>query len=169
IEELEWRYPMRTERYELRDEPCAAGKWRGGIGMVRVNRFLVDTIVSCEGERHDTDPPWGIFGGQDGVNAHTRVITKEGEVEHWPSKFTGKTLPAGAALEVAVPSGGGYGDPFERDPELVLSDVLDGFTTAELAERDYGVAIDLDRKAVDLERTAELRAARAGRVLGSRP
>ena len=42
---------MRTERYELRDDPCAAGKWRGGIGMVRVNRFLVDTIVTCEGER----------------------------------------------------------------------------------------------------------------------
>ena len=66
IEELEWRYPMRTERYELRDEPCAAGKWRGGIGMVRTNRFLVDTIVSCEGDRIESDPPWGIFGGHDG-------------------------------------------------------------------------------------------------------
>jgi hypothetical protein len=39
---------MRTERYELRDDPCSAGK-RGGIGMVRVNRFLIDTIVTCEG------------------------------------------------------------------------------------------------------------------------
>ena len=70
IEELEWRFPMRTERYELRDDPCAAGKWRGGIGMIRVNRFLVDTIVTCEGERCESDPPWGIFGGHDG---HTRV------------------------------------------------------------------------------------------------
>ena len=66
IEELEWRFPMRTERYELRDDPCAAGKWRGGIGMVRVNRFLVDTIVTCEGDRYESDPPWGIFGGHDG-------------------------------------------------------------------------------------------------------
>ena len=70
IEELEWRFPMRTERYELRDDPCAAGKWRGGIGMVRVNRFLVDTIVSCEGDRYESDPPWGIFGGHDG---HARL------------------------------------------------------------------------------------------------
>ena len=69
IEELEWRFPMRTERYELRDEPCAAGEYRGGIGMVRVNRFLEDTIVTCEGERHETDPPWGIFGGHEGINA----------------------------------------------------------------------------------------------------
>ncbi len=61
IEELEWRFPMRTERYELRDDPCAAGKWRGGIGMVRVNRFLVDTIVSCQGDRDESDPAWGIL------------------------------------------------------------------------------------------------------------
>ena len=67
IEELEWRFPMRTERYELRDDPCAAGEFRGGIGMVRVNRFLEDTIVTCEGERHETDPPWGIFGGHEGT------------------------------------------------------------------------------------------------------
>ncbi len=69
IEELEWRFPMRTERYELRDEPAAAGKWRGGIGVVRVNRFLTDTIVTCEGERHESDPPWGIFGGHEGLNS----------------------------------------------------------------------------------------------------
>ncbi len=41
-----------------------------------------------------------------------------------------------------MPNSGGYGDPLERDPDAVLSDVLDGFTTVELAERDYGVVID---------------------------
>ncbi len=157
IEELEWRFPMRTERYELRDEPCAAGKWRGGVGMVRVNRFLVDTIVTCEGERHDGDLPWGIFGGHDGVNAHTRVVTPRGDVEHWPSKFTGKVLTAGSAIEIAVPNSGGYGDPLERDPELVRLDVLDGFTTVELAERDYGVVVDPEALAVDLEATRRVR------------
>ena len=90
IEELEWRFPMRTERYELRDEPCAAGKWRGGIGMVRVNRFLVDTIVTCEGDRYESDPPWGIFGGEDGTLAHGTVTAPDGTVEHWPAKFTAR-------------------------------------------------------------------------------
>jgi 5-oxoprolinase (ATP-hydrolysing) len=157
IEELEWRFPMRTERYELREEPCAAGKWRGGIGMVRTNRFLVDTMVTCEGERNESDPPWGIFGGHDGVNASTKVTKADGTVEHWPSKFTGHTLEAGATIEIVVPNSGGYGDPLERDPELVLSDVLDGFTTIELAERDYGVVIDAERRAVDHEATRRLR------------
>ena len=90
IEELEWRFPMRTERYELRDDPCAAGKWRGGIGMVRVNRFLVDTIVSCEGDRYESDPPWGIFGGHEGTLAHGKVTGPDGTVEFWPAKFTGQ-------------------------------------------------------------------------------
>jgi 5-oxoprolinase (ATP-hydrolysing) len=162
IEELEWRFPMRTERYELRDEPCAAGRTRGGIGMVRVNRFLVDTIVTCEGERHDTDPPWGIFGGHDGLNAYSRIVEPDGTEERWPSKFTGKLLKAGSTIEIGVPNSGGYGDPLARDPEAVRADVLDGFTTVELAERDYGVVVDAESLALDVEATQSLRAARTG-------
>jgi 5-oxoprolinase (ATP-hydrolysing) len=157
IEELEWRFPMLTERYELREDSCAAGKWRGGIGMIRVNRFLVDTIVTCEGERCETDPPWGIFGGHEGTLASTVVRFPDGRVESWPSKFTGKTLPAGASIEIAVPNSGGYGDPLEREPELVRSDVLDGFTTVELAERDYGVVIDPETLSLDVDATSRLR------------
>ena len=56
-----------------------------------------------------------------------------------------------------MPNSGGFGDPLERDPDLVLSDVLDGFTTAELAERDYGVVVDLQRRSVDHEATQRLR------------
>jgi 5-oxoprolinase (ATP-hydrolysing) len=166
IEELEWRFPMLTERYELRDDPCAAGQWRGGIGMVRVNRFLEDTIVTCEGERCDADPPWGIFGGHDGINAYGKVTLPDGTVEYWPSKFTGKVLPAGASIEIAVPNSGGYGDPLARDAELVLSDVLDGFTTLELAARDYGVVIDEATMSVDADKTRRVREERGSMVAG---
>ncbi len=109
------------------------------------------------GRAHESDPPWGIFGGHEGTNASTKIITPEGQVEVWPSKFTGHTLSAGSTIEVAVPNSGGYGDPLDRDPELVLSDVLDGFTTVELAERDYGVVIDAERKQVDADATRRLR------------
>jgi 5-oxoprolinase (ATP-hydrolysing) len=157
IEELEWRFPMRTERYELRDDPCAAGKWRGGIGMVRVNRFLVDTIVTCEGERHETDPPWGIFGGHEGLNASMVKNAGRPDEEHWPSKVTAFRLQADDTLAITVPNSGGYGDPLEREPDAVLSDVLDGFTTVELAERDYGVVIEPGEMTVDDDATQRLR------------
>jgi len=167
IEELEWRFPMRTERYELRDEPSAAGRYRGGIGMVRLNRFLVDTIVTCEGERHETDLPWGIFGGHDGLNASLVKNPGRPDEEHWPSKVTAFRLKAGETLEITVPNSGGYGDPIERDPGLVLSDVLDGFTSIELAERNYAVVIDAETMTLDTEATRRARTERAPIGAGS--
>jgi len=165
IEELEWRFPMRTERYELRDDPCAAGAWRGGVGMVRTNRFLVDTLVSCEGDRHESDPPWGIFGGHEGLNASlTKNLGEAGE-ESWPAKITGFQLHAGDTLEIKVPNSGGYGDPLTRDPQLVLSDVLDEFTTPELARRDYGVVIQGLPMTVDEDATRRLREQLAERAV----
>ncbi|MCZ6666931.1 MAG: hydantoinase B/oxoprolinase family protein, partial [Gammaproteobacteria bacterium] len=160
IEELEWRFPMRTERYELRDEPCAAGKWRGGIGIVRVNRLLVDTMVTCEGERHNSDEPWGIFGGQNGINAS--LLHNEGQPDEapWPSKFTGYQLKGGDTITISVPNSGGYGDPLEREPARVLSDVLDEFTTIKLAREDYGVVIDQETLTLDSAATELLRAER---------
>src|SRR5262249_2857658 len=127
---------------------------------IRVNRFLVDTIVTCEGERCESDPPWGIFGGHEGTLASTVVRMPDGRVETWPAKFTGKTLPAGAAIGIWVPHPGGYGDPLERDPARVLADVLDGCTTPELAERDYGVVVDPETMAVDADATAQARESR---------
>jgi 5-oxoprolinase (ATP-hydrolysing) len=125
--------------------------------MVRVNRFLVDTIVTCEGERHDSDPPWGIFGGQDGINASLiRNAGTAGE-ERWPAKVTAARLQADDTLQITVPNSGGYGDPFERDPSLVLADVLDGFTTLELAERDYWVVIDPETMRLDHDATTRRR------------
>ena len=163
IEELEWRFPMRTERYELRDDPCAAGQWRGGIGMVRVNRFLEDTIVSCEGDRYESDPPWGIFGGQDGTLAYGKVTAARRTPSSTGRRSSrARSCSAGSTIELAVPNSGGYGDPLERDPGAVLSDVLDGFTTRELAESDYGVVLDTD--AVDDDATARLRAERGPRA-----
>jgi len=66
------------------------------------------------------------------------------------------SLPAGT--EVTLPGGGGYGPPWERDPELVLEDVRKGYVSAERARRDYGVAIDIERLAVLEHETRALRA-----------
>jgi 5-oxoprolinase (ATP-hydrolysing) len=159
IEELEWRFPMRTERYELRDVCAAPGKWRGGIGTVRVNRFLADTIVACEGDRFFGDPPWGVFGGHSGLTATLRRNPGTPDEESWPSKFTNRRLRSGDTIEITVPCSGGFGEPAERDPHLVLLDVLDGFASLEQAEAVYRVVIDRRARTVDMEATARLRSA----------
>lgn len=157
IEELESHYHLRCERYELRDDDAAAGKWRGGVGIVRETRFLADGFISTQGDRH-YEPPHGVFGGDEGLTGSmTKNPGTDGE-ESLPAKVTAVPMAAGDVLRVIVPNGGGYGDPFERDPQLVARDVADGLVAADSVEAKYGVV--LDAGAVDEAATARVRAAR---------
>jgi N-methylhydantoinase B len=76
-----------------------------------------------------------------------------------PPKYGVQRL--GPARMIAdTPGGGGWGDPFTRDPQLVLRDVRDEVVSVEGAARDYGVVIGPDGRSVDLAATAALRASR---------
>lgn len=159
VEELELRFPMRVDRYELADRSPAPGRWRGGGGVVRENRFLVDTIASCEGDRC-YDPPRGIHGGQDGLpGVVTHIISADGERRPLYSKFSGYRVKAGDVIRFESPLGGGYGDPFERDPSLVLADVLDDYIDTAEARENYGVVLTADGKNVDADSTEKQRGA----------
>ena len=147
-------------------EPAAPGKWRGGIGIIRRNRFLVDGTYSCEGDRQ-YDPPRGIFGGWDGLVASTHKNPGTPQEEYLEAKVTGIEFKAGEYIEFREPNAGGYGDPLERDPAMVREDVLDDFTTIELARDAYGVIfvderdLEIDAEATE-SRRAEIRASRNG-------
>ena len=73
------------------------------------------------------------------------------------SKLSDEEFAAKDVLQICTPCGGGYGNPLERDPEMVLGDVLDDFTTVEDAEKSYGVVIDASTMTVDVEKTKALR------------
>jgi N-methylhydantoinase B/oxoprolinase/acetone carboxylase alpha subunit len=169
IEELDMRFPMRCDQYELRPEPAAPGKWRGGVGIIRRNRFLVPGTYSCEGDRQ-TDPPRGVFGGWDGLVASCRKNPDTAREEELPAKVTGIPFAAGEYIEFREPNAAGYGDPLDRPPEAVREDVLDDFTTIELARDAYGVvfadeqSLELDAAATEARRT-ELREKRDGASL----
>jgi N-methylhydantoinase B/oxoprolinase/acetone carboxylase alpha subunit len=164
IEELDLRFPMRCDQYELRPEPAAPGRWRGGIGIIRRNRFLVDGIYSCEGDRQ-TDAPRGIFGGWDGLTASALKNPGTSGESPMDAKVTGIPFKAGEFIEFREPNAGGYGDPLERDPALVREDVLDDFTSIELARDAYGVVfVDERDLEIDTRATARRREEiRAGR------
>jgi N-methylhydantoinase B/oxoprolinase/acetone carboxylase alpha subunit len=157
IEELDMRFPMRCDQYELRPEPAAPGRWRGGVGIIRRNRFLVDGTYSCEGDRQ-TDPPQGVFGGWDGLVASCRKNPGTSREEELPAKVTGIPFHAGEYIEFREPNAAAYGDPLDRPPEAVREDVLDDFTTVELAREAYGVVFADERTLeIDLEATGRLR------------
>ena len=156
VEELDMHYPLRNERYELRVDPAAAGEWRGGIGIVRENRFLVPGYISCEADRHK-EAPLGIFGGEDGLVGQLIKNPGTPEQEDWPSKVTGAKVEAGDTVQIIGPSGGGYGDPKKRDPEMVLCDWLDDFVDVDKAREIYGVVINPETESINEQETRRLR------------
>ncbi|MFQ5425867.1 MAG: hydantoinase B/oxoprolinase family protein, partial [Gaiellales bacterium] len=157
IEELDMRFPVRCEQYELRPEPAAPGRWRGGIGIIRRNRYVEPGTYSCEGDRQ-TDAPHGIHGGWDGLVASCRKNPDTSAEEVLDAKVTGVPFAAGDYIEFREPNAAGYGDPLERSPAQVREDVLDDFTTIELAADAYGVVFsDETTLEIDEGATAKLR------------
>ena len=156
-EEIEMRFPLRVERYELRPDPPGAGEQRGGIGAVRDVRFLADGFLSCNGDR-TLEAPKGIFGGADGLPA--QIVKNPGgpDEERLPSKSTGRRLKAGDVIRIVGPNAGGYGNPMHRDPQRVATDVADGLISVETAHDVYGVVLDPATGTVDQAATARRRA-----------
>lgn len=143
IEDIESHVPLRIERYELRENAAAAGRWRGGVGSIRAIRFLDDGGASVESEGHKY-PPRGLFGGSDGTVSELVWTKAEGEVVHLPSKVPYHQFSTDDRLTAIRACGGGYGDPLERDPADVLDDVLDEYIDRDRALADYGVVVSTE-------------------------
>ena len=156
IEETEWHHPLRIERYELRDDFRAPGKWCGGLGIVRETRYLTDGQFTCEGDRH-MEAPKGFFSGQDGKGG--AIVKNPGTPDEisWPSKIAGASVKSGDVIRIVTPSGGGYYDPLDRDPQAVLDDVLDGYANIDTVEKTFGVVIDKATMILDVRATETLR------------
>jgi N-methylhydantoinase B/oxoprolinase/acetone carboxylase alpha subunit len=175
VEIFETRWPWIHHRYGLNDDTAGPGRFRGGLGIERILEVAAGTItVSALADRAKR-APWGLWGGGEG--SMTRIeLQRAGDAgfrsfqEHFalvsPSKFTNVRLQPGDRVRLVSPSGGGFGDPLERDPGRVEDDVREGFVSAASAERLYGVVIGADGR-VDSEATANLRAARRGGSAGA--
>ena len=161
-EQIEADFPLRLERYGMLPDREGAGKYRGGVGMSRTFRVLADEAVLQLRSDRRTHPPFGIQGGQ--ASAPSQVLLNPGtpEEELLPTKFA-RTFKAGDVVEVRYPGGGGWGDPLDRDPSLVLDDVVAEIITPERARDVYGVAVDKKLRQVDLEATRQLRQSRGNK------
>jgi len=159
IEVMEQVFPVLYRQYALREGSGGAGKQRGGFGVgytVELRRGEASASFVMD---HGRFGPQGVLGGQDGMpNAVT--VWREGEAYTPPhlSKDQDIKIKAGDCVDVGTPGGGGYGLPFERDPELVLHDVRMGYYTETQALELFGVALVADLSDVDVEATREQRA-----------
>src|SRR5690606_8900929 len=124
---IEQRYPLRLREFSLRENSGGRGRFRGGLGTVRVYETLDDVRLGLWFERHQT-PSWGLEGGEDGAPPEVYVTRPGGERE-MVLKCNAVPVSAGTVIEVLTGGGGGWGDPAERDPESVAEDRRLGLTS----------------------------------------
>ena len=157
IEDIESHVPLRVERYELREDACAPGRWRGGLASIKTIHYLSDGGASVEGDGFAYSA-WGYDGGGAGFPGKLILQTANGEETPLPSKVAYRSVKVGDRFIAVGATGGGYGDPLRRDPHQVLEDVRDGYYSVASAERDYGVIIteplQLDEAATEVCRRA---------------
>lgn len=151
---IESYFPLRIERYETIPDSGGAGLHRGGNGLSVAYRFLCDGDIGIHDERWLTYP-WGVLGGDTGLRSTKRLVREDGSEEWLGSKVEGIKVKAGDVLYFNTWGGGGWGNPLEREAELVLADVNRRLVTVDGARR-YGVVI-VDG-AVDAAATETLRA-----------
>ena len=150
---IEAFFPLRIEKYQLIPDSGGAGLHRGGNGLNVVYRFLVDGKIGIHDDRWLTSP-WGVLGGEPGKRSEKILVTKKGKKIILGSKCDEVEVKAGDCLHFNTWGGGGWGDPYKRDPQTVLADFKRGLVTAVGAKR-YGVVIKGTK--VDEKSTATLR------------
>lgn len=157
IEIVENEAPVLYERKALFCDSGGAGEYRGGLGQEvsisiheGVHKVHGKVRFGVKGGRY-TIPVPGLFGGR-GSTCEIRI--NDGE----PLKIAKYTqLTAGDRICSRTPGGGGYGDPFKRDPKLVEKDVRHGYVSVDGALRCYRVVVNKGTQEVDVEMTKKIR------------
>lgn len=162
IESLELKSPILIEERSLRPDSGGAGKFRGGLGIDLRVRNLAEGRWNLHRPRRIDCPPWGLWNGKPGGTADYLLRLPQ-ETEFKSTDASQHLVPAGSEVIVRTGGGGGWGNPLDRDPELVRADVLEGLVSRERAQQEYGVVlqglvVNLDRAATERLRD-EMRAA----------
>ncbi len=157
VEIFESDTPLIVEKRELLVDSGGPGRMKGGLGKREVFRIPDDEYapippvnLGIQAGRY-TYPAEGLFDGKPGTKAQFLVNEIQG------NSYGLTQMKPGDVLTIDAPGGGGYGSPFERDPEMVVSDVIEGYVSIESAKSDYGVVINEKILEVNLEETKKIR------------
>jgi N-methylhydantoinase B len=156
---LEAIYPVRLRRYAINPDTGGPGRWRGGCGIVREFELLAaEAVISVRIDGIDF-PPWGVSGGKEGRVGRCVINSGRADERLVPPISDGTVIRRGDVVRIETGGGGGFGHPFDREPERVLADLRAGFVGRVSAEENYGVVLKPDL-AIDEAATRRRRAHR---------
>src|SRR6266404_8600652 len=136
VEFTETRFPLLVERLGLAPDSGGAGLRRGGLGYRKEIRVLQDcqflsvadrSILSC----------WGLKGGRAGQPFRVTVDPGGADERALEGLVDDELLPIGTLVRIDTTGGGGWGDPLEREAELVALDVRQGKVSRTSAREEY--------------------------------
>lgn len=156
-EMFEQQTPHLLLRHEYWPDSSGAGQWRGGLGvetMFRIGGENTRVVTFGDG---DVEPAFGLFDGKDATLNKIELHYPDGKRYKTSSKDLVESVPQETVLFQQAGGGGGYGDPYLRDPNLVAQEVKNGILSLEKAREDYGVIIDPETYEVNLKETEILR------------
>ena len=110
-------------------------RWRGGNGIIREYQMTTDTEMSLW-FGHSGNPAWGLLGGKDGAPPEV-ISTPQIPEEVRRLKTNRMPLRKGDIVRCYTGGGGGYGNPLQRDPQAVLTDLADGHISPDYARRHH--------------------------------
>ncbi|OLN29854.1 hydantoinase B/oxoprolinase family protein [Desulfosporosinus metallidurans] len=154
VEVFETNYPMKITKYAIRPDSAGPGKNRGGDGCIREYESMIDEVYVYLWFERSKTTAWGVVGGKPGKAPN--VIIDTGDKQAELLKTSAYRIKKGSKVTCLTGGGGGYGNPFEREPERVLRDCDQGYITREHARVEYGVVIT-DFGTIDYEETEKVR------------
>lgn len=158
VEATEVQFPQFVLEREFVIDTDGPGKWRGGNSIKSVVKNEAPGSYLCATIWGGIHPTEGLQGGKSGSPSHLHVKRKDQpEIVFAGGDRCEEYLDYGDLFINFKGGGGGWGNPLERDPELVKEDVIDEYISVEGAERSYGVIINPDTMEIDYERTAARR------------
>jgi len=154
---LDAAFPVRVLAYAINADSGGPGRWRGGCGVVREVEVLAPEAMVSMRIDSVAYPPWGVAGGHAAGAGRCIVNPGRPDARVLAPLSDGNIVRRGDVLRIETGGGGGWGHPFDREPERVLADVLGGFVGRVSAEEHYGVVLAQDARSLDLSATAARR------------
>ncbi|MSQ52280.1 MAG: hydantoinase B/oxoprolinase family protein [Betaproteobacteria bacterium] len=155
IEGIEMKCPVIIQDRALRQDSGGPGKFRGGLGLNVSAKNLVEGRWNLDSPRRMQCLPWGLWGGMVG-DAEEKFLKLDGENEFKKIEANRHPVAANAVAWVRTGSGGGWGDPLDRDPAMVQWDVIEEMVSEKSARDNYGVVLGRDHS-IDVAATDALR------------
>ena len=153
-------FPVRVVRYAINPDTGGPGRWRGGCGLIRELEVLAPEAMVSMRIDSVAFPPWGVAGGQAAGSGRCVINPGQADERVLEPLSDGNMVKRGDMVRIETGGGGGWGHPFDREPERVVQDVRNGFVSRASAEAQYGVVLTGDGAAFDAAATAGRRAGR---------